>query len=467
MIPSLKRLNKRIARLWNEQGFDGVLMAALGLILLASMIIQFSVSPPRAPLQQKFELILDSIFGRNELGENFFLKHVIYIFLGIIVFIVAYKIPTEKLKKISWIFYGVSLVLLVMVLFFGKSALGAQRWLNIAGFRMQPSEPAKIGIILALATWLSRRQIKNLLDMVIAGLVVVLVPFGLIFLQPDLGTSMVLIAIFATMSFAGGAKFPHLLIFFTPIICMISSAIGTSGLDFGHFKLMGKDIDMFCSYLGVLFIIIMSSSLFWFYKAWKSPGKLALCLLYVFFCLSVSFVIRPFAWDVLEPYQQKRLTIFIDPYSDPRGDGYNIIQSLLAIGGGSIFGYGYMSGPLTQGSFVPEQHTDFVFSSIAEEWGFLGSAFIVVLFLIISLRILRLKRRTDDPFEKLLCSGILTFISFHALVNIGMNLALLPVTGVPLPFISHGGTAIWCCLFCMGIIQRIHSNNSPKGLAYY
>ena len=151
--------------------------------------------------------------------------------------------------------------------------------------------------------------------------------------------------------------------------------------------------------------------------------------------------------------------IFINPESDPRDAGYNIIQSLIAVGSGSIIGQGYQKGPLTNGNFVPEQHTDFIFSSFAEEWGFLGVLLLIGCFFTISMRLFNMLSIVESQFEKLILTGVLTFITFHACVNIAMNISLLPVTGVPLPLMSYGGTAIWACLFSLGLVQRIYANN--------
>jgi len=185
--------------------------------------------------------------------------------------------------------------------------------------------------------------------------------------------------------------------------------------------------------------------------------------IYTVFCLLVALVGRPIAWGMLEPYQQRRLTIFLDPYVDQQGAGYNIIQSLLAIGSGGLFGQGYKQGRLTQGAFVPEQHTDFIFSSICEEWGFMGAMLLLLGFALICFRLSQSIKDVEDTFARLVLVGVLTFLSFHVCVNMSMNVGLMPVTGVPLPLISYGGTSLWVTLFSLGLTQRIyvdHSNTS-------
>ena len=275
---------------------------------------------------------------------------------------------------------------------------------------------------------------------------------------------MVLIAIFLAMCYWAGASFTQIIALISPLIILISSALGEKAFILSSFKFHKHLIQLDCSILGIICILLLVIYFANHYKVWKKNTKILLLSLYFVFCSFLAVVGRPLAWGILAPYQQKRLTIFIDPYTDPQGSGYNIIQSLIAVGSGGLHGAGFKQGRLTQGQFVPEQHTDFVFSSIAEEWGFIGVAVLLIAFLIICIRLLILAKDLEDGFAQLLIIGILTFLCFHVCVNIGMNIGLMPVTGVPLPLISYGGTSMWITLFSLGITQRIYADNSPNSL---
>jgi rod shape determining protein RodA len=424
------------AALWKNTKLDRILLIGMALILVFGLIAQFSVAQGR-----------------------FFSKHLLFVFLGIPIFCLGYFLPTGTIRKICWFGYGFSLILLLFVLIKGTSALGAQRWISIGGFSLQPSEPAKITSIIALAHWFSMHKPRSIINLISTGCIILLLPFMLIFIQPDLGTSMVLVAVFFSMAYWAGAKIPQIMAMVSPLIIAITSSLGSKIFSFSSFQLGKHHITPDCSILGFVCIIGLGSYFAINYQAWKSRWRSLILAIYVCFCFFIALVGRPIAWGVLEPYQQKRLTIFMDPQTDPLGAGYNIIQSLLAVGSGGFAGQGYKQGRLTQGMFVPEQHTDFVFSSVAEEWGFLGTMVLMLVFAVICFRIFSLVRNLEDSFARLLAVGILTFLGFHVCINISMNIGLMPVTGVPLPFISYGGTALWVCLFCLGIVQRIYADN--------
>jgi rod shape determining protein RodA len=177
----------------------------------------------------------------------------------------------------------------------------------------------------------------------------------------------------------------------------------------------------------------------------------------------LAILYRPSIWGLLKDYQQKRLTIFLDPYSDPLGAGYHIIQSLYAIGNGGFIGTGLRSGDLSQGSFVPEQHTDFIFSLVGEELGFIGTGCVIFLYALLCIQIIMRARNSDNKFHSLLAIGIFSMFIFHIFVNIGMNLSLMPITGVPLPFLSYGGTSLLVNTFLMSLVAKVYSENQ-KGV---
>ncbi len=421
---------------WKNTKLDKTLLIASALILILGLIAQSSVAQGK-----------------------FFSKQLLYIFLGIPIFCLGYSLPTETVKKVCWFIYGFAVILLLFVLVKGTSALGAQRWISIGGFSLQPSEPAKLASIIALANWFSLHRPRSIASVISTGLTILFLPFALIFVQPDLGTSMVLVAIFFSMAYWAGAKASQILALISPLIVVITSSLGDKAFALPGFQIGSHHISLDCSIIGLLVIVALAAFFGVQYQVWKQKPKIVLLSLYFLFCIFLALIGRPIAWGILEPYQQKRLTIFMDPQSDPLGAGYNILQSLLAVGSGGLFGQGYRMGRLTQGQFVPEQHTDFVFSSVAEEWGFIGTAVLISVFALICFRIFFITKDVEDSFSRLMLVGILTFLGFHVCVNIGMNIGLMPVTGVPLPFISYGGTALWVCLFSLGMVQRVYADN--------
>ena len=415
--------------------FDNYLLFSSLSLLITGMVLQLSVSR----------------------GE-FAFKHFCFLFSGVLVFFLAYSFKISLLKRLSFLIYAFALLLLVFVLLKGSQALGAQRWLCLGkGICLQPSEPAKIASILALASWLQKRPLKTIKDLVYCAIAILFLPFALIFVQPDLGTALVLASLFLGVAYWAGAKAYQLLICCSPVLIAIFSSVSFNfKLTFQEVLIFNDYIQPSCSFLGLSLIFI-----FWFFLIFayrKSRSKFKWLLLTVFLVLSLlfAFIGRPFVWGLLKEYQQNRLLVFLAPHNYPLGEGYNILQSLLSIGNGGLLGQGYQKGILTQGRFVPEQHTDFIFSALAEEFGFLGVLTVLVLFLLLCFRILLLAYRTKKRFEKLVCIGIFTLFFFHIFVNISMNCSLMPVVGMPLPLLSYGGTALWVCLFALGITQRIY-----------
>lgn len=300
----------------------------------------------------------------------------------------------EELPKYSRILYAVNLIMLGAVLVVGREALGAQRWIQIGPFSFQPSEFAKLFMIVTLADFLSRREgrLKRLRD-ILPVFAYVGVPMLLILKQPDLGTSLVFLAIMFGMLYIAGAR-PSLLIL-------------TGG---GGLVAMGL----------------------WTWAA-----------------------LRYGVWIPLKDYQLTRLTIFLDPWQDWQGAGYHMIQSQIAIGSGGPFGRGLFNGTQNQLNFLPEQHTDFIFSAFAEEWGFAGALVLLFLFFVILYRALRIALHAKDMFGTLVATGITSMLAFHILINIGMTMGIMPVTGIPLPFFSYGGSAMLTNMASLGLLLNI------------
>lgn len=358
-----------------------------------------------------------------------------------------------------WIYF-LNILFLIFVLIKGTTVLGAQRWIDIGPVNLQPSEIAKIAIIISLAAWFAKRKIHTYLDIVLSTLIVI-PPILLILKQPDLGTSLSFVAIYLAMTFWAGASVTHLLVVISPLLSLLTNATGGILFSIGSINLNNQMIELgvttyFLIYLGFLLAWLILN-----YKPWQSPW----IVLFISSIVLVNFVFgfaRPILWGMLKPYQQQRLIVFLNPESDPQGAGYHIVQSLLAIGNGGFFGYGWLNGRLTKGSYVPAQHTDFVFSVVGEEFGFIGASIVVGLFFVLLWRILYVAKNSSNRFASMLAIGIFALFTFHIFINIGMTLGLMPITGVPLPFLSYGGSSMVTNIFAMFLILSISWRVLPR-----
>ena len=396
---------------------------------------------------------------KSAASGQYFSKQLFFLIPSFILGFLALNTRIRSLEdNATWI-YILNILLLVFVLVKGSIAMGSQRWISLGPLNFQPSELAKLAIIISLAAWFSKFPIKNFLGILISG-IIILPPFFLIFKQPDLGTSLTYIAIFLGMAYWAGATLTHLLIVISPAVCLIMNATGDIIYSFGVFNFHGKVLDIAITNNFLYFLLFLFVWLFIDYKPWKSPW----IVLAISGILSSNFFIglaRPLLWNFLHEYQQRRLTIFLNPESDPLGAGYHIVQSLLAIGNGGFWGYGFLNGRLTKGNYVPAQHTDFIFSIAGEEFGFIGASFIVLMFILLLLRILFIALTTQSRFSSFICIGIFSFFLFHILVNIGMTIGIMPITGVPLPFLSYGGSALLVDFFAIAILISISWRTLP------
>lgn len=358
------------------------------------------------------------------LSRNF--QHQIYWFvLGSILFLITINFPPQFYQALSYVIYGAIVISLVAVLFVGKAGGGAERWLALGGFRFQPSEWAKLATILALARYLADnhdklRQKKHLLISAAIGLL----PMLLIFKQPDLGTSLVFVFVVPSMMYWAGVSPLILFLTFLPGLTMIAS-----------FKLWS-----FFLVMGILIVVL-----------YATKKNLLFSISNLLLNISVG-IFTPFLWNSLEAYQQKRVLSFLGMVSDPKGVSYQVIQSKVAIGSGGVTGKGFLAGTQTQLRFLPEQHTDFIFSVIGEEFGFLGSAITLLLFIIILIRGIQIAAKIKNRFASLVSIGITTMLLFHFFVNIGMVTGIMPVTGLPLPFVSYGGSFLNTSMIAVALL---------------
>lgn len=331
-------------------------------------------------------------------------KQLFFLIVTTAIALFIFLIDLRLIYQSTYLIYFISLFLLVIVFFIGKSSHGAQRWIPLGFFSLQPSEIAKIAIILALARYMSSNlEDKNKLYFIVSSIMITLLPLALIINQPDLGTSLTLIPIFVIMLFMCGTHIKYFLALF-PIGLIPLTII-----------ILGKQ--------GLISTQTFRSLLFF-----------------------------------LKPYQQNRVLVFIDPNIDPKGLSYNLIQSKIAIGSGGFTGKGFIQGTQTQLKFIPERHTDFIFCVLGEEWGFIGTSLILVAFGMLLLTSVKIAVSSDDYFAKLASIGIVVLILFQICVNVGMTIGLMPITGLPLPFISYGGSSLLSMMIAMGLLLNFHAH---------
>jgi len=317
-------------------------------------------------------------------------KQAIYWGTGMVVFFVMCFIPLRLLGLICWPAYGVALILLLLVPLVGDVHMGARRWLNFGIANIQPSEIMKWSLMFVLASWFASREARDSIA-IIVPLLLTAIPAGLIMIQPDLGTTLVLLFASTAMLIAAGLP-------------------------------------------------------------WRLLG------------LSVAAAIAslPILWHFMHGYQKQRVLTLLDPQTDPLGAGYHVIQSSIAIGSGGLLGKGFMQGTQGRLHFLPEQHTDFIFSILAEEGGLIAVVLLLLLYAILIYRILLIGHQAHNRFGSMLCIGVVSIFTLYITVNIGMVSGLFPVVGLPLPFISYGGSALVSMLAALGLIMRIYIESQEK-----
>jgi len=376
-----------------------------------------------------------SVYSATNLPGQYsiFVKHVLWIFSGLLVALFFYFFPVQKLIRLSVWLYILSTIFLVIVLFIGKKTSGSESWIQVGRFQFQPSEFAKFTTILILAYFLSRRNVEpDRIITLIVSAVLTLIPIFLVILQPDLGTAIVFGSIFLGVTFWAGVPAFWLILILSPMVVILASFLSVK-------------IFIIALILTTLVFILMRRSLI-------------LTFLVIALNLMVGLTSEHIYHKVLKPHQQKRIATFLNPSSDPLGAGYNVIQSKIAIGSGGLTGKGFLKGTQTQLRFVPAQWTDFIFCVPAEEFGFIGSAIILILYFILLWRILNLASILKQRFASLVAIGIFSTWAFHVVVNIGMTLGLFPVIGIWLPFLSYGGSAMWMNMAMVGLLLNFYAN---------
>jgi rod shape determining protein RodA len=369
--------DRPVARHWTQ--IDPILLIATLLLIGYGLVMTYSTTAET----------------RTFTGDpmQFVLRGALWAGVGLVAMITVALFDYAWLGAFAPILYLLTLGLLTVVLQIGTSTLGAQRSVNISGLSFQFSEVAKVLMIIVLAKYFADRRDRIGSPLVVAiGLGLLAPAVYLVYRQPDLGTSLVFVAIFFGIAFLAGARI------------------------------------------------------------WQLVGLVAVA--------AASF---PVIWALLKDYQRARLSAFLDPYSDPQGAGWNIIQSLIAVGSGGATGKGLTAGTQSPLGYLPIAESDFVFAGLAEDLGFAGAVILFALYVVLLVAALRIAARARDPFGMLVGAGVVTMLLFQILVNVGMAISLMPVTGIPLPFISHGGSSLVSICFALGVLQSISMRREPEG----
>jgi len=355
------------ARLWRY--FDPLLLVAMVLLIVYGLAMIYSAT-----------------YERNGTGIDPLVYHqATYAVLGLALFLTLSGLDYHVLSNLAWPLYGFCCASLVVVLIIGRVLHGAQRWIPLGPWEFQPSELAKLCVVLALTRFLTLHS-ENIHQLKVLGLSLLIpaIPTVLVLLQPDVGTATVYVVCWLALLFIAGAPL----------------------------RLFGA-------------------------------------------LVGVAAAAAPLAWAVMLPYQRDRILVFLNPQSDPTNAGYNVIQALTAVGAGEFFGRGYLSGSQSQLHFLRVQYADFIFSVLAEELGFVGAFFLLLLFALLIFRGLRAAQLSREGFGRLLSCGVVVLLLYQVVVNVGMNLGLLPVTGIPLPMISYGGSSLLTIMGSLGILESI------------
>ncbi|WP_138430743.1 rod shape-determining protein RodA [Fodinibius saliphilus] len=360
-----------------------------------------------------------------------FYKQLIAFGIAILLLIGLQFINPRTFQEGSYIFYGIGILLMILTLLFGKEVNGAKSWLVIGPFNLQTSELMKIATVLAVANYLtSRRNISaENIKSALTTVLIILVPTILVILQNDTGTAIIFASLIPVILFWSGLPYGISLFIISPAII-------------GYLTIIAW-------YWGLIAAVILTLLIFMLQRrTWLTFASFVTGIIIVI-GIQVSLS------QVLQPHQRARIEAFTNPSFDPQGAGWNVIQAKTAIGSGGLYGKGFMQGTQTQLRFLPEQWTDFIFCVIGEEFGFLGTSFVIILLLMLSIRLLKAAEAHKHPFAQLVIISVTTIYFMHFFINVGSATALLPVIGVPLPFISYGGSALITNTIMLGICLNL------------
>lgn len=427
--------------------FDLILLITMLLLVTIGIVFIYSSSVNSDGISVSREYIRQIVFGST----------------GLVLMATIAILDYRKLaKQAPKLFIGMILILIYTAKF-GRVVNGARSWLGVGNLGVQPSEFCKIIYIFFLAWYFERTDTVSPRKRFITSLCIMGVPLMLILLQPDLGTASVYIPIFLVMCFMAGIPLRYLfMVFLTGMLTIVFTV-----LPVWESEILQRSVPI----LKILtdqqlrFIVIAATGTITLigiigYMLFKN--KYYYWIAYCFGIITIALIMSIAASRVLEPYQMQRLIIFIDPESDPLGAGWNIIQSKIAIGSGNMLGQGFLQGIQSHLRFLPQQSTDFIFSILSEEWGFVGGCVVFALYLIILFRIISIIKGTKHLFGYYIASGILAMFFFHFIVNVGMVMGIMPITGIPLVFLSYGGSSLWTGMICIGILMSINFHQESE-----
>lgn len=394
----------------NRKKFDFTLLALLVCLITLGCIAIFSAST--------------TVIGEHVRIENNWWKQIIFAVLSLFAIALLIRIPMPIFDIVILPLFILNLLALVVVLF-TPAVNGSHRWFSVGGINLQPSESAKLLTILMVARIISREHL-NEYRQILYGFLLVLLPVALIIIEPDFGTTLVFWASLMAMLIAADVPVFYVLLILSPIVSIVCSIW----------------LPIIPVWIIILVLLLIRARLSWVAITVAS-------ILNVFISL-----ITPVLWMGLKDYQQNRILTFIDPTRDPLGAGYQIIQAKIAIGSGSMWGKGWLLGTQKNMNFLPEHHTDFIFSVVGEEFGFIGSILLLFLFAIFFARIIKNVGELKVKERKVATAGIMAYLMFQMFINIGMNIGLVPATGIPLPFISYGGSNLLINAISVGVILK-------------
>ncbi len=360
-------------------------------------------------------------------------KQMIFIIAAMLLAMGILIIDPKFFSQFAWFIYGFFLFLLVVVIFSGREIAGSKGWFAIGGFGIQPAEFAKMATVLALAKYLGTLDVSlaRFRSLVIAS-AIILLPAVIVLLQHDTGSAIVFLALVIVLYRAGLTGFIPLAFIVLPVLGILALVVP---------KLI----------LAALLLVIAGT--FYFFSNRKLRSIMIISMIFlgsVAFIFSINFAVN----NILEPHQRNRIHVLLGQDVDLKGAGYNVNQSLIAIGSGKFFGKGFLQGTQTKYNFVPEQSTDFIFCTVGEEWGFLGSSVLLILYMSLFIRVILMAERQRSRFSRFYGYGLASILFFHFAINIGMTLGLVPVIGIPLPFVSYGGSSLWAFTILLFIFIR-------------
>ncbi len=392
--------------------------------------------------------IYSATFDTN--AANSFHRQIIWALVGFVLMMITAFVPLRVIQRSSFGLFFISLAVLVAVLVIGRRVYGSQSWFDVGGLLLsggrqksegwfgpgsmggQPSEFVKITTILALASFLSRSDVSmGSVKDVAKAFAILLLPVSLIMLQPDLGTSLTFLAMFVPVLYWAGVSNFLIVALVAPAVVALSAIIGTTTF---------------------LIVLTLTGAALYFFREDRFISAV------MFGVNAMIGIFVQVAYEKMPMYQHKRIATFLDPNNDPLGAGYNVIQAKVAIGSGGFFGKGYLQGTQTQLNFIPKQWTDFIFCVPGEEFGFLGAAIVLALFAVILIHGVRVGYIVKNRFGSVVAIGICSLFAVHVFVNIGMSVGLMPVIGIPLPFLSYGGSSLCSYMIMMGLMMNVYAN---------